>query len=63
MIILKHGKLPRAPKLGYMVKCPECKCEFFITDDELNITDLRSDGTAFCTCPDCGERIQFKRKA
>jgi len=62
MIIYKRGKLPRAPKLGYIVKCPNCGCEFFVGDDELKVNDRKTDGTAFCNCPDCDERINFRRK-
>jgi DNA-directed RNA polymerase subunit RPC12/RpoP len=60
MIVYKHGKLPRAPKLGYNVKCSNCGCEFFVGDDEL--VDRNFNGNALCNCPDCDYRIKFKRK-
>ena len=53
MIIVKHGKPKKEPKFYFI--CPDCGCEFILTQLELREKCQSLVYTALSSCPECGE--------
>lgn len=53
MEIIKHGKIKKEPKFYFI--CPNCGCEFVLTQTELRYEYQSLVYTALFPCPECGK--------
>lgn len=55
MIIIKHGK--KKPEPRFRFKCPECGCEFEVTQTELRYIQQSLVYISNCECPECNHYV------
>lgn len=55
MKIIKHGK--RLPEPRFYFKCPECGCEFEVTQTELRYIQQSLVYVPNCECPECNHLV------